>query len=154
MTDQPSGEFLVRMQELLARGEDVHIKPGGISMLPLFRPNEDIIILSPLPEKLKKYDIPFYRRSSGKFVLHRIVKVGESYTCIGDNQFHPEPGIAREQMIGVVTGFIRNDRKHTVNEFGYKLYSRVWHHTRKIRHVFKWPRYYLRRILSWLKLKP
>lgn len=107
--------------------------------------------MSPLPETLKKYDIPFYQRPGGKPVLHRIVEVGQTYTCVGDNQFQTEPGVTREQMIGVVTGFIRNGRVHSVDEPAYRLYCRLWHHTRNIRHFFKWPKYYLRRALGWLK---
>ena len=30
--------------------------PGGVSMLPMLRQGLDQVVLSPLPEKLKKYD--------------------------------------------------------------------------------------------------
>lgn len=144
---------LRQIKARLAQGEQVRILPGGISMLPTFRPERDVIILAPLPAQLKKYDIPFYRRPGGKPVLHRIVEVGETYTCIGDNQFQTEPGITREQMLGIVTGFVRNGKEHSVEEPLYQLYCRFWHHTRKLRHVIKWPKYYLGRLLRWLKLR-
>lgn len=151
---EAGAEYLPRMRELLAQGRDVRIAPGGISMLPTLRPNKDIVILSPLPEKLKKYDVPFYRRDNGQCVLHRIIEVGETYTCIGDGQFHKETGITDEQMIALMSGFIRDGKQHSVSEPGYRLYCRLWHHTRTLRHVIKWPKYYIRRMLSWLKLKP
>lgn len=154
MPDTQAAAVLPRIRERLARGETVHIRPGGTSMLPVFRPEQDIIILSPLPQTLKKYDVPFYQRPGGKPVLHRIVEVGQTYTCVGDNQFQTEPGVTRAQMLGVVTGFIRDGREHSVEEPVYKLYCRFWHHTRKLRHIIKWPKYYLRRLLTWLKLKP
>lgn len=144
-------ECLPQIREKLARGERVKILPGGISMLPTFRPQQDVVILSPLPDMLKKYDVPFYQRANGKLVLHRIVEVGDTYTCVGDNQFQTEPGVTRLQMIGVVSGFVRNGREHSVEEPIYKLYCRIWHHTRKLRHMIKWPKYYLRRLLKWLK---
>ena len=139
-------ELLPHMQEKLASGESVRIIPGGNSMLPMLHPGRDTVILSPLPERLKKYDLPLYRRSDGKFVLHRIVEVGDTYTCVGDNQFQTEPGIRPEQMIALVTGFIRNGKERSVRDPGYRLYCRIWHYSRKLRHVIKWPKYYLRRL--------
>ena len=139
------------IREKLERGEQVRILPGGVSMLPTFRPERDIIILSPLPQTLKKYDVVFYQRSNGKPVLHRIVAVGETYTCLGDNQFQTERGVKREQMIGLVTGFIRGGREHSVEELGYRSYCRLWHHTKRLRHIIKYPKYYLRRLLQCLR---
>ena len=122
-------------------------------MLPTIRPNRDVVVVSKLPQQLKKYDLPLYRRKNGKFVLHRIVAVGETYTCVGDGQFELEPGVTQDQMVAIVTTIIRNGREISVDAPMYRLFCRVWHHTRKIRHVIKWPKYYLRRVLTWLKFK-
>ena len=51
-------------------------------------------------------------QKNGEYVLHRVIKVGKSYTCIGDNQFEYEHGIEHRQMIGVVTAFV-NGKKET-----------------------------------------
>ena len=77
-------------KERLAAGQIVRFSPRGVSMLPMLRQGIDSVELSPVPEKLKKYDLPLYQRRNGQYVLHRIVKVSEGYTCIGDNQFEPE----------------------------------------------------------------
>ena len=146
--------LLPLMREQLDRGETFSFKPGGVSMLPTIRPNRDAVVVGPLPEQLKKFDLPLYRREDGAFVLHRIVKVEQTYTCVGDGQFQYERGITREQMVAIVTAIIRNGRKISVQSPVYRLYCRFWHGTRRIRHVIKWPRYYARRILTWLKLKP
>lgn len=133
-------DLLPHIQEVLAAGEGIWIKPGGVSMLPMLRPGRDAVLLSPLPERLKKFDLPLYRRPNGAFVIHRIIKAEETYTCIGDNQFLKEPGVRQEQMIALVTSFVRNGREHSVREPGYRLYCRFWHYTRLIRrayHFFK-----------------
>lgn len=102
-------------------------------------------MLSPLPEKLKKYDIPLYQRDNGQYVLHRVVAVEEDgYTCMGDNQFVEEKGLQHSQMIGVVTAFYRGEKCHNVDETGYKAYSILWHKSRKIRH-------FARRGTRWIK---
>lgn len=127
-------ELMPIMKECLSLKKSFRFSPKGISMLPMLRQKTDSVVLSPLPEKLQKYDIPLYQRDNGKYVLHRIIKTGESYTCIGDNQFTEEPGIRREQMIAVVTEFYRGEKKHSVNELGYKIYCRFWHLSRPLRH--------------------
>lgn len=104
-------EWIPLIEESLKQGKTVRFAPRGISMLPMLRQGIDCVILSPLPEKLKKYDLPLYQREDGKYILHRIVKVGETYTCIGDNQFEMEPG--------------------------YRLYCRVWHYSRSARLVIR-----------------
>ncbi|MBR2047524.1 MAG: S24/S26 family peptidase [Oscillospiraceae bacterium] len=130
-------DLMPLIREQLAAGRQVRFKPRGTSMLPMLRQGIDSVVLSPLPEQLKKYDLPLYQRSSGQFVLHRIVEVGDSYTCLGDNQFEKEPGIRHDQMIAVVTAFTRGDKRHSVNEPGYWLYCRVWYHSRHIRHFWR-----------------
>ena len=115
-------------------------------MLPMLRQGIDSVVLSPVPEKLKKYDLPLYQWDDGKYILHRIVAVGDSYTCIGDNQFVEETGVRQDQMIALVTGFYRKEKYHRVTEPGYLLYCRFWHYSRPIRH-------FVRRGIGWLRRK-
>jgi len=113
-------------------------------MLPMIRQEIDSVVLSPLPERLKKYDLPLYQRDNGKFVLHRIVEAGETYTCIGDNQFQMESGLRHDQMIAVVTSFFRGDREISCKAWHYRLYCRFWHYSRPVRHFW-------RRGIGWLR---
>ena len=117
-------------------------------MLPMLRQGKDAVVLSPLPQRLKKYDLPLYRRENGQYVLHRVVKVGENYTCIGDNQFRKETGLSQTQMLAVVSAFSRNGKEHSVNEWGYWLYCRIWHYSRPIRRVWRFAIKAIRRIVS------
>ena len=154
MSELPSSEYFVRMENLiplfkerLDTGQKVRFSPKGISMLPMLRQDTDTVVLSPLPDILRKYDLPLYQRDDGHFVLHRIVKTGETYTCIGDNQFELEHGLRYDQMIAVVTAFYRGDKLHFVNELGYQIYCRFWHYSRPIRHFWRRGINYLRRHL-------
>ena len=133
------------IRESLDNGQSVRFSPRGISMLPMLRQGIDSVVLSPLPETLKKYDLPLYKREDGKYILHRIVGAGDTYVCMGDNQFIPEPGVRREQMIALVAGFYRGDKYHSVEEPAYKLYCRFWHISRPIRHFWRRGVRYLRR---------
>ena len=120
-------------KEKLAEGKTVTFFPKGTSMMPMIRQGVDKVVLSPLPKKLKKYDLPLYQRDNGQFVLHRIVKAGQTYTCIGDNQYIYETGVRHDQMIGLVTGFYRGEKFHKVNSLSHRLYRCLWHRSRWLR---------------------
>lgn len=130
-------DIIPTIQQTLALGKNVRFTPGGVSMLPMLRHNRDVVILAPLPPKLKKYDLPLYRRDNGQYVLHRVVKVGDTYTCMGDNQFHKEPNLRHDQMIGVVTAFIRDGKTIPVTAPRYWLYCRLWHYSRFFRRCWQ-----------------
>ncbi len=126
------------IRESLAAGHSVTFTPSGVSMLPMLRPDRDTVTLSPLPDgRLQKYDLPLYRRDSGKYVLHRIVQVGETYTCLGDNHIARERGVRHDQMIALVTSFCRDGKEISVTAPGYRLYCRFWYGTRMIRRLWR-----------------
>ena len=135
-------------EESFACGGSVKFSPKGISMLPTIRQGMDTVTLSPISKPLKKYDIPLYRRDDGKYVLHRIIKTGEEYTCIGDNQFTVETGLRKEQMIAVVTAFTRGDKEYTVDDARYMIYCRLWHYSRFPRRVIRSLEYRIKRIFT------
>ncbi|MBR5872116.1 MAG: S24/S26 family peptidase [Oscillospiraceae bacterium] len=141
-------ELMPIMKECLSSGKSFRFSPRGISMLPLLREGKDSVLLSPLPEKLKKYDVPLYQRDDGKYVLHRITAVGETITCIGDNQFVYESGLRHDQMIAVMTGFYRGERFVSVDSLFYKIYCRFWHYSRPLRYFMKRAIGFLRRHLK------
>ena len=134
-------ELLPFLRERLAAGQKVRYLPfRGVSMMPMLRQGKDSVELSPLPEKLKKYDLPVYQYPSGKVVMHRVVDVKEDhYICLGDNEIRLET-IYPHQMIAVVSAFKRGEKRIEVDAQSYRLYSRIW--------VFLYP---LRRF--WRKMK-
>ncbi len=119
-------EMFPLMAEQLKGGGTVVFKPKGISMLPLIRQGIDSVLLAPVKGKLKKYDIPLYRREDKSFILHRIVKVcpDGTYTMCGDNQTILEYGITDENIIGVVEGVYRKEKFISVKSLRFWLYSR------------------------------
>lgn len=124
-------------KERLSEGQLVKFTPKGISMLPMLRQGIDTVTLAPINGKLRKYDIALYQRDNGKYVLHRIVKVGDTYTAIGDNQFIFEPKLREDQMIAVVSSFSRGKKEYSVNYLPYKIYCRLWHYSRLLRRIFR-----------------
>lgn len=152
MTSSPEhshrlAELMPHILQTLAAGKSVCIGPKGTSMLPLIRQGRDYVELSPLPDRLKKYDLPLYCREDGQYVLHRIVRVGDTYTCTGDNQFLLETDVQRSQMLAVVTAIYRGEKRIPVTAFSYRLYCRLWHWSRPIRKIWRRGKDFLRRRL-------
>lgn len=124
--------------ETLENGGSMRIYPRGVSMLPMLRQGVDSVVLSDKGERLKKYDIPLYKRADGSYVLHRIIKLEDNgYVCAGDNQIAVEKGVKHENVVAVVTSFSRGGKTHSVREFRYGLYCRAWCLTRPVRRVWR-----------------
>ena len=98
----------------------------GTSMLPLLKQGRDLFTVRKKgAQRCKKYDVVLYRRPPDKYVLHRIVEVrSDSYVILGDNCLNKEFGITDDDIIGVMTGYVRKGKEHNIKEFGYWLYSR------------------------------
>ena len=64
----------------------------GWSMFPMLRNRRDRVVVLPVgQERLRKYDLPLYRRPDGKYILHRIIGVREGeYIIRGDNTYVKE----------------------------------------------------------------
>lgn len=111
----------------------------GVSMLPLLRQGRDLFIVEKRgPGRLKAGDVVLYRRPPDKYVLHRIVQVREKdYVILGDNCVNREYGITDDDILGVMTGFVRDGKQHTVTERGYRLYRFLWLHGAPVRVFLK-----------------
>ena len=126
-------------EEVLEREGRLVYTNVGISMLPLLRQGKDLFVVEKRgPERLRAGDVVLYRRPPNQYVLHRIVKVRErDYVILGDNCVNREYGITDEDILGVLTGFVREGKHHTVTEKGYRLYSFLMVRGADVRIFFK-----------------
>lgn len=121
----------------------------GDSMMPLLRQHKDIIIIKKTISRLKKYDVPLYKRSSGQYVLHRILKVRPNdYVICGDNRWQIEYGITDQNIIGVLTGFIRDGKEISVTDKRYLLYVHIWCDFFIVRAFILRVKHFLKKIIS------
>ena len=116
------------MEEQINEGKTVKFTPGGNSMLPLIRPGVDSVLIKKAPDRLRKYDLPLYRRKKGGFVLHRVVKAKNGvYVMRGDNQNWLETGVAHEQILAIAVGMYKNGEYISFSGVKYWIYSRKRH---------------------------
>jgi hypothetical protein len=119
-------DFSTYEEELRKNGKIIHTNVG-VSMMPLLRQNRDVMIIERPCGRLKKYDCPLYVRRDGTHVLHRILKVRKNdYVICGDHCTKKEYGITDEDIIGVLTGIIRDGKEVDFTSFSYKMYYHLW----------------------------
>ena len=123
-----AGEAVVgrRIEDELSEHGTYATNTNGISMRPLFKTHRDVVVLKKLDREIKKYDILLYTDPLGRYILHRVIGMrGDTLVIRGDNTFKKEY-VPRERVLAYTVSFNRRGKHHTVDEFGYKLYSRVW----------------------------
>jgi hypothetical protein len=134
------------MLEVLEAGGEVTLTITGTSMLPLLVAGRDTVTLKKPDGKLKKCDLPLYRRREGAFVLHRVVRTtADGYVMCGDNQFLLEAPIYDDQILGVVTRIKRKGISFGVTNRKYALYCRIWTALLGVRYPLRRLRFYASR---------
>ncbi len=145
----------VKIEDIL-RKEGVFVSTtSGVSMYPMLRDRRDTIVVRPLKEgeRLKKLDVPLYKRGE-QYVLHRIIKVlPNGYNILGDNCMKVEKNIPDSAVIGVLQEMWRGEKKVSLNSFGYKLYKWAIYLIYPLRIVYKKIRAFVGKLLRKLKLK-
>lgn len=131
MPGQLQTEFDMRelyplLSEVLESGGEFRLYPKGTSMLPLLCEGEDSVLLKKCTA-LEVGNIYLYRRKGGKFVLHRLVAMEQGNGAPvfrGDNQDWLEYGIAREDVLAVVSGIFKKDVPYPMDSPRYRSYLR------------------------------
>ncbi len=138
-------------EEIKRSGKLVYTNVGD-SMNPLIRQGRDVMVISAVNGRLKKYDVPLYKRDSGQYVLHRILKVRkDDYVICGDNRWQREYGISDRHIIGVLTAVIREGKEVSVTDRKYKAYVHLWCDFFWVRAVILRTKYTIRKIKRRLK---
>ena len=142
-------------EELERTGKIVYTNVGD-SMMPLLREKRDLVIIKKVEQPLKKYDVPLYRRDSGQYVLHRILKVRkQDYVICGDNRYQKETGITDKHIIGVLEGMVRDGKEILVSDWRYRLYVHLWCDFFWVRAIVLMGKQGKRKIVAhWKKRKP
>lgn len=118
---------MTKFEDIIERDGRLVYTNVGDSMMPLIKQGRDLIIIEKSKGRLKKYDVPLYKRDNGQYVLHRILKVrNDDYVICGDNRFSKEYGISDRHIIGVLTAVVRNGREVPVTDRRYNAYVHLW----------------------------
>lgn len=127
-------EYLKAVSALIAEGREVTVPVRGGSMNPFLADNRDCVLLVPVPERLRRGDIVLFRRSSGQYVLHRIVAVRRSrpgghepvYFMRGDAQEVTEGPVARAQVRALAARVMRQGRWLQDRDLRALFFRHLW----------------------------
>ena len=71
----PMEELWQLLQLQLSSGGRARLPVTGYSMMPMLRNRKDTVELIPAADRQKRGAVILYRRESGAYVLHRIIRV-------------------------------------------------------------------------------
>ncbi|MCR4586455.1 MAG: glycosyltransferase [Lachnospiraceae bacterium] len=113
------------LKMLLSAGERVRLKPTGISMLPLIRPDTDTVWIEKR-EKTEKGDILLCEDGNGA-VLHRLIgktrKNGREYYILkGDNSKEKDTPVDRAMVLGTVVKIEREGELKDIRDAEGRAY--------------------------------
>lgn len=121
---------------------------SGVSMLPLLGQHKDLFTIEKKQGRCKKYDVVLYKCPPKSYVMHRVVEVRENdYVILGDNCLNKEYGIRDEDIIGVMTSFVRDGKEYSVSHRGYRMYAAMWYFLYPLRKAWRKCKSKCRRIL-------
>ena len=114
----------MKYEEYLDRYGSLTYANVGVSMLPMLREGKDLFtVVKKGPQRCKAGDVVLYRRGS-HYILHRVIEVREKdYVILGDNCVNREYGITDDDILGVLTCFMRDGKTITVDDPAYKRYT-------------------------------
>lgn len=107
--------------------------PGGNSMWPTLKNRGQSVVVIKKEERLNLFDVAFYSREDGKFVLHRVIEVAEDgYITCGDSQFTQE-AVKEEKVFGKMAGFYKGKRYVDCSDEKYLAKVKRWYKNEKRR---------------------
>lgn len=114
------------LAETLRAGRPAATYTSGSSMEPLLYAHKTYVILEPVQGALKPGDLPIYQRPDGIYIIHRLIRQGETWCYTrGDNCLYGET-IPKAWILGVVTQIQRNGKIIRVTDRTYRSYVRLW----------------------------
>ena len=117
---------MTSIEEYLNENGTLTYSNVGTSMIPLLHQGRDLFVVRAKHpgERFKVGDVVLYKRPPEQHVLHRVVEVlPDMYIILGDNCVRREVEIPDSDILGVMTGFVRDGKEHSVNERAYRLYT-------------------------------
>lgn len=129
-------EYVTALKEMVEQGMEVSMTIFGTSMEPFLIDKRDKIYFRKPEGKIKKGDMVFYRRESGAYVMHRVMKVKKhQYYLAGDHQTFLEGPIESTLIFAKVVAVERAGVWLTEKDRLWKFYAGWWRRLFRVRKV-------------------
>lgn len=126
------------ISECLNNGQNARITVTGNSMRPFLKEIRDSVELTKSTfDEIKRGDIVLIRRTSGAYVLHRVLKKQKNdFYMVGDAQQWIEGPLLPEQLIAKVTKVWRKGKEIRCSKLSWKIPALLWLRVRAFRNLF------------------
>ena len=142
--DAEKGREMSPLEQEIASGKPVVTTTFGNSMEPLLYNRSTRVVICKSEGELRKNDLPVYKRPTGQFVMHRIMKKDEKfYYTRGDNRVGLER-VPKEWVLGVVTEIYRKKKHFSVKNIVYRCYVVFWNSIYPLR----WAWHQIKRVMD------
>lgn len=124
------------IEQVLAEEGRGFFQTFGDSMEPLLHHRKSTVVIHAKTSRLQRWDVALFRRPTGEYVLHRVVRVEPGgYRIRGDNRLWSEM-VPSEWVIGVMAGFYpdKSDQYISCQSPTYQAYLK----TLRLRHTRLW----------------
>lgn len=125
----------------------------GVSMQPMLKQQTEQLLIEKPDTQPRKGDVVLFCRSSGQYVLHRVIRVEKGhYLILGDNCYGKPEKVKLQNIIGILKGFYRgNNYIDCRTNRGYRVYSFLWRLSYPIRFPLHHCLGFLRRVIKRLR---
>ena len=124
-----NGLGIEKWRELGENGTPIPIRipVHGFSMMPLIRPEKDMITIMPLVRAPMVGDIVMFRRSDGKYIVHRVYKTfTDGIQTWGDNCLVADAPRKRKDVFGLIVSVERNEKIYRLDTDKQRAYGIKW----------------------------
>lgn len=124
-------DFFGIVAQILSMGSGLRIKAHGWSMYPFIR-HGDVIEVEPVEASAVRVgDVVLCRDEGGRFVAHRVVKMGSegppgTLVTKGDWTPRADPLVYPQQVLGRVVAIERGGKRTTLNTHWQRLIRVLW----------------------------
>lgn len=141
-------QLIPSLLALLEETDAVPLVITGGSMTPFLVHGRDTVYLSKIATPPKRGDMILYQRDNGRFILHRVYRVGTTYTMVGDAQTLLETGIRPDQMLARVDTVRRKGKLLRKGSFCWDFFEKVWIRMLAIRPIARSAYSHLKQLLN------
>ena len=123
------GQIVEKWRELGDKGIVIPMKIPlhGDSMMPLIRPEKDIVTIMPLTRAPMVGDIVLFRRSDGKNIVHRVYRVfPNGIQTWGDNCQRADAPRKRNDVYGLIVSVEKDGNTYQLDTDKQRAYGVGW----------------------------
>ena len=114
-------------QTVLEQKGTLSFVPNGNSMWPFIKNRSQTVIIEKVVAPLKVYDVVFFKRADGNYVLHRIIAENDDSFIVRGDSLLVDEVVEKSQIIGVMTGFYKGKNFISSTDPKYLKEVEKWH---------------------------